>query len=59
VTLDGQPANFVFAGLTPGGVGLYQINLTIPSTARAGELEMVVKQNGVLSNTTKVPVVRP
>jgi len=46
VTVDGQPASFVFAGLTPGGVGLYQINLTIPTGARTGDLDVVVKQSG-------------
>ena len=56
VTVDSKPANFVFAGLTPFGVGLYQINLTIPSDARTGNLDVVVSQNGQLSNTTQVPV---
>lgn len=58
VTLDGQPASFVFAGLTPGGIGLYQINLTIPANARTGDLEMVIKQGGIVANSTKVPVAK-
>ena len=34
VTIDGAAANVLFSGLTPGGVGLYQINVQIPSGAR-------------------------
>jgi uncharacterized protein (TIGR03437 family) len=45
-----------FAGLTPTGVGLYQIAFTVPSNARSGSLDLVVSQGGVSSNTTKLPV---
>jgi uncharacterized protein (TIGR03437 family) len=31
VTIGGVPAKVVFAGLTPGGVGLYQVNVVVPS----------------------------
>jgi uncharacterized protein (TIGR03437 family) len=56
VTLDGQQVNFGYAGLTPTGIGLYQINLTVPSNARTGNLDLVISQNGVFANTTKLPV---
>ena len=56
VTLDGQDVTYAYAGLTPTGIGLYQINLTVPMNARAGNLDLVVSQNGVPANVTKLPV---
>jgi uncharacterized protein (TIGR03437 family) len=57
VTVDGNPAMVVFAGLTPGAVGLYQIDFTVPANAKAGNLNVVVTQNTTTSNTTTLPVV--
>jgi len=56
VTVDSQPANVIFAGLTPGFVGLYQINFQVPSNARSGDLDVDVTQNVVAANPTKLPV---
>ena len=56
VTVDGQPAAIAFAGLTPGGIGLFQINFTVPAGARAGDLDVVIVQNGIKANVTKLPV---
>jgi large repetitive protein len=56
VTLDGQHVDVGYAGLTPGGVGLYQINLTVPSAAKSGNLDLIVIQSGMSANTTKLPV---
>ncbi len=56
VTVDSQPSNVLFAGLTPGFVGLYQIDFQIPPGASSGELEVDVTQNGVAANPTLVPV---
>jgi uncharacterized protein (TIGR03437 family) len=56
VTIDGQKADVAFAGLTPGGIGLYQINFTVPSSARGGDLAVVVKQGGATANTTTLKV---
>ncbi len=56
VTIDGQTAPISFAGLTPGGVGLYQINFTVPSIAKTGSLPVVITQNGVTANATKLIV---
>jgi uncharacterized protein (TIGR03437 family) len=58
VTVDGQNAKVSFAGLTPGGVGLYQIDLKVPSSARNGGLDLIVSQNGVEGNTTKLIVAK-
>jgi len=56
LTLDGQNCTIQYAGLTPTGVGLYQINFTVPPTARSGNLNLVVTQGGISSNTTTLPV---
>jgi uncharacterized protein (TIGR03437 family) len=56
LTVDGQTADVRFAGLTPGGVGLYQINFFVPANARAGNLDVVITQEGVKANTTKLLV---
>ncbi len=56
VTIDGVAANVVFSGLTPGGVGLYQINVQIPAGTRSADLPIVVSQSGIASNTAIVSV---
>jgi uncharacterized protein (TIGR03437 family) len=56
ITIDGAPADVVFSGLSPGSIGLYQIDVRIPVGARAGDLPLVVTQNGVASNPALVPV---
>jgi uncharacterized protein (TIGR03437 family) len=56
VTVDSQPATVAFAGLTPGFVGLYQINFQVPKGAKSGELVVTVTQNGVAANPTLLPV---
>jgi uncharacterized protein (TIGR03437 family) len=59
VTLDGKTAPVAFAGLTPGLVGLYQINFQIPADAVDGDLTMVISQRASKSNQTVVPVKKP
>jgi uncharacterized protein (TIGR03437 family) len=56
VTIDGAPANVSFSGLTPGGVGLYQINVKIPAGARSADLPIVVSQSSIASNSATVLV---
>jgi uncharacterized protein (TIGR03437 family) len=56
VTLNGQAANVQFAGLSPGFVGLYQVNFQVPTNAGTGDLTLIVKQNNVSSNATRIPV---
>ena len=36
VSLGGGPTGFIFSGLTPGIVGLYQVNVSVPSDAPTG-----------------------
>jgi uncharacterized protein (TIGR03437 family) len=56
VTVDSQPSNVLFAGLTPGFVGLYQIDFQVPAGAHSGEVVITVTQNGVAANPTLLPV---
>jgi uncharacterized protein (TIGR03437 family) len=56
VTLDSQNVTIGYAGLTPSGIGLYQIDFVIPANARSGNLNVIVTQNGVVSNTAILPV---
>jgi uncharacterized protein (TIGR03437 family) len=58
VTVDGQPADVLFAGLTPTFSGLYQVNFIVPANVQSGAVSVVVSQTGVLANTTKLPVSR-
>ena len=56
VTIDGQNVIPGYAGLTPTGIGLYQIDFAIPTNARSGNLNVTVTQNGVISNTAILAV---
>jgi uncharacterized protein (TIGR03437 family) len=56
VTVDGQSASVAYAGLTPGSVGLYQINFQVPENANSGDLNVVVTLARVMSNTTQLSV---
>jgi len=56
--LNGNPVPVKFAGLSPGSVGLYQINFQVPAGTPDGELTLVVSQGGVKSNVTILPVKR-
>ena len=56
VTVDGETTSVPFAGQTPGAVGLYQIDFTVPADARSGNLNVVVMQDGVAANTSTIPV---
>jgi uncharacterized protein (TIGR03437 family) len=57
VTVNGEFAVVAFAGLTPGAIGLYQIDFTIPSDIKTSSPAVVVQVNGVGANATSVPVV--
>jgi len=56
VSIGNLNAKVLFAGLSPGSVGLYQMDVQIPDGTVAGNVPLVVTQGGVASNTVTVPV---
>ena len=55
LTIDKTQYPILFAGLTPGLVGLYQMNFQVPTGLPAGDITIVVTQNGQSSNQTVLP----
>jgi uncharacterized protein (TIGR03437 family) len=52
VLLNGRPLppeSVLYAGVTPGSPGLYQLNILIPADTPAGELTIVIEIGGVAS----------
>jgi uncharacterized protein (TIGR03437 family) len=57
VTIGGAPATVVFSGLAPGFVGLYQVNVQVPTGLTGGNaLPVVLTIDGVVSNTATIAV---
>jgi uncharacterized protein (TIGR03437 family) len=57
VTLGGVAAHVDFAGLAPGFVGLYQINVQAPDTAPTGDtVPLIINSGGAASNTVTIAV---
>ncbi len=56
LTLNGVSIPIYFTGLTPGDVGLYQIDVQVPQNTPNGDASLVVSQNGSPSNVTILPV---
>ncbi len=59
VMVNNQTAQVAFAGLTPGGIGLYQINFTVPSGIAAGTASLTISQGSVNANSATLPVAVP
>lgn len=60
VTIGGETATVSFAGLSPGYVGLYQVNAQIPADASGGSAVAVqLSMGGVESNTVTIAVNAP
>ncbi len=55
-TIGGQPATVSFAGLAPGFVGLWQLNIVVPSGLSSGSQPLVVTVGGQSSNSANVSV---
>jgi uncharacterized protein (TIGR03437 family) len=56
VSIAGQNATVQFAGLSPGSVGLYQLNIAVPNGLGIGALPAVVNFGGQFSNVFSLPV---
>ncbi len=57
VAIGGTPAKVTFAGLAPGWVGLYQVNLLVPATAPTGNtVSVALSVGGVNANLVTMAV---
>ena len=56
VLIDGAPAEVIFAGLAPGFVGLYQVNVRLPASVPTGNVTVVIQAGSRNSNTVTVAV---
>jgi uncharacterized protein (TIGR03437 family) len=56
VTIGGVPAQLSFSGLAPNFVGLYQINVLVPSTAQVGIQPIIITASGIDSKAANIPV---
>jgi len=56
VLLGAVECNVLFAGLSPGFVGLYQINFEVPAALGAGVYELRIRQGGKSSRPVLAPV---
>ena len=57
VLLNGQELPVSFAGIAPGSVGEYQVNVIVPSSTAPGlGLSLTLKQGGMMSNTVTVAI---
>ena len=57
VTIGGAPAAAQFSGLTPGDVGLYQVNAYVPpASSRGATVPVVIAIGGATSNTVTIAV---
>jgi uncharacterized protein (TIGR03437 family) len=58
VLLDGNPCpaqNILYAGLTPGNAGLYQINLRLPNSLSPNPVIQVAMGSNISPNTVQLP----
>jgi minor extracellular serine protease Vpr len=56
VTIGGVPVHVDFSGMTPGSLGLYQVNVKIPSEVPGGLQPVMVSIGGVDSRIANLPV---
>jgi uncharacterized protein (TIGR03437 family) len=56
VSIGGLVAPVQFAGMTPGLVGLYQLNVTVPAGVTGAAVPVVITHQGFLSNSVTMAV---
>ena len=56
VKVAGQEGTVLFSGLTPGFVGLYQINATLANSLPSGRQQLMVTANGIESNSVALAI---
>jgi uncharacterized protein (TIGR03437 family) len=56
VTIGGLPAAVAFSGIVPGTAGEYQLNVTIPATAAAGDQVPLKVSIGNSSDTVGIAI---
>jgi uncharacterized protein (TIGR03437 family) len=56
VTIGGREAQAIFSGLTPGVVGLYQVNAILAADTPTGDQPIVVTIGGASSKASVIPV---
>jgi uncharacterized protein (TIGR03437 family) len=56
VTINAHSATVLFAGLSPGSVGLYQFNVVVPDQVGVGNLNVLINVGGTNSNLVTIPV---
>ncbi len=56
VTIGGARAEVLFAGLAPGLVGVYQVDVRVPEGMAPGIREVVLEQGGTRANIVRISV---
>ena len=54
VTINGINCNVQYSGLAPGFIGLYQVNVVVPSGLSGGDQPVILIQSGVASPAFKI-----
>jgi uncharacterized protein (TIGR03437 family) len=55
VTIGGQSADVLYAGLTPGSIGLAQANVVVPNVP-GGDHPIVINVGGAASNAPLIGI---
>ena len=56
VLIGGKTASTYYVGLAPDFIGLYQINVTVPTDAPSGDLSFELSTPNAFSSTAVLPV---